>query len=143
MVLAGMLLASVILLMSSGPFGRRDASSRPMVSLAVLEIANNSGEPELEYLSNGITEGLIRRLSQLPGMTLKVVRSRPSAKESDTRSISDRLSVQDVLSGHLDKENGKLSVTLELVDTSKNKSIWSDRLTANEYDETDLQNQIF
>ena len=76
-------------------------------------------------------------------MTLKVVRSRPSAKETDTRSISDRLSVQDVLSGHLDKENGKLSVTLELVDTSKNKSIWSDRLTANEYDETDLQNQIF
>ena len=70
-------------------------------SLAVLPFVNGSGDPDSEYLSDGITESLINSLSQLPHLR---VMSRDSAfmykgKDTDAHTVGQALGVRAVLKG--------------------------------------------
>ncbi|HKQ99245.1 MAG TPA: hypothetical protein VJT09_01150, partial [Pyrinomonadaceae bacterium] len=50
----------------TSPLQRRRSSRKVIASLAVLPLVNASADPELEYLTDGITESIINILSQLP-----------------------------------------------------------------------------
>jgi len=78
---------------SDPQFGKRSAA---ISSVAVLPFANQSGDPHMDYLSDGLSESLINSLSQLP--SLKVI-SRSSAfkykgKEIDPQQVARDLGVQ-------------------------------------------------
>ena len=95
-------------------------------SIAVLPFVNASGNPDTEYLSDGITDSLINNLSQLPN--LKVM-SRNSVfhykgKETDARAVGRELDVQAVLTGRLVQRGDSLAISLELVNASDNSHIW-------------------
>lgn len=84
-------------------------------SIAVLPFVNASGNPDTEYLSDGITDSLINNLSQLPN--LKVM-SRNSVfhykgKETDARAVGRELDVQAVLTGRLVQRGDSLAISLE------------------------------
>jgi serine/threonine-protein kinase len=95
-------------------------------SIAVLPFVNVSGNPDTEYLSDGITDSLINNLSQLP--SLKVM-SRNSVfhykgKNADARAVGRELGVQAVLTGRLLQRGDGLAINLELVNASDNSNIW-------------------
>jgi TolB-like protein len=46
-------------------------SGKQIESIAVMPFANDSGNADVEYLSDGMTETLIRNLSQLPNLNVK------------------------------------------------------------------------
>jgi serine/threonine-protein kinase len=106
-------------------------SSAGMIrSIAVLPFVNASGNPDAEYLSDGITDSLINNLSQLPNLT---VMSRNSvfhykARETDARVVGKELSVQAVLTGKLSQRGDDLTISLELVNATDNSHIWGTQL---------------
>jgi hypothetical protein len=86
------------------------ANSQQIESIAVLPFVNESGDPDLEYLSDGMSESLMSSLSELPNLSVK---SRSSAfrykgSESDVRKIGSELKVQAVLNGHVTQRGDQL-----------------------------------
>jgi len=95
-------------------------------SVAVLPFTNVSGDKSIEYLTDGITEGIINRLSQLP--SLKVI-SRNSAfhfkgKEIDLQKVRDELNVEAVVMGRVLNQGDNLSISVELVNARDNAQLW-------------------
>jgi TolB-like protein/Tfp pilus assembly protein PilF len=98
-------------------------------SVAVLPFANGSGDLNMEYLSDGITESLINSLSTLPH--LKVM-SRDSAfmykgKDTDPRIVGQKLGVRAVLKGRVMQRGDDLEISAELVDARDDSNIWGQR----------------
>ena len=72
-------------------------------SVAVMPFVNEGGNPEIDYLSDGMTEALISSLSQVPNLNVKARSSvfRYKGKETDIQTIGRDLSVQAVLTGRI------------------------------------------
>lgn len=96
-------------------------------SIIVLPFANLSGDPENEYLSDGLTEEIIGTLAAIPEM--RVV-ARTSAfqfkgRSADIRKIGRDLSVNTVLEGSVRREGQRIRVSAQLVNVSDGLHLWS------------------
>jgi eukaryotic-like serine/threonine-protein kinase len=98
-------------------------------SLAVLPFVNVSGDPNTEYLADGITESLINNLSQLPNLTVMSRNSvfRYKGQEADAQVVGRDLKVQAVLTGHMVQRGDNLSISAELVDVRNNSHLWGEQ----------------
>ena len=95
-------------------------------SIAILPFANQNNDPNTEYLSDGIPESIINRLSQFPN--LKVM-SRNSVfhykgKDVNAQTVAKELNVQAVLIGRVTQIGDSLSINAELIDAQDNHNIW-------------------
>ncbi len=122
------------------------SSSRPeaITSVAVLPFENGSGDPNLDYLSDGLSESVIDRLSQLP--QLKVI-ARSSAfkyknKEIDPQEVARALGVGAVVTGRVVQRGDKLTVRAELVDARENKQMWGEQFNRGTGDALAVQEEI-
>ena len=108
------------------PSGRQ----RPMIdSVAVLPFANASGDPDAEYLSDGITETIISRLSRLPHLRV-MARStvfRYKASGVDPIAAGRELKVGAVVTGRIVHRGDDLVVKTELVDLADGSQLWGER----------------
>ena len=109
-----------------GPGNRAGISS-----LAVLSFTNSGDDPEKEYLSDGISESLINRLSQLPGM--KVIAnsssSRYKSKDADPLAVGAALGVTAVLTGKVLQRGDDLLISVELIDARDRTQLWGRQYT--------------
>jgi eukaryotic-like serine/threonine-protein kinase len=98
-------------------------------SIAVLPLQNNSGNADSEYLSDGLAESLIYRLSQLPDLKVSSASSvmRYKGQAVDPKKIAGELGVQAVLSGRLTQRGDNLSISVELIDAATNNTIWGEQ----------------
>jgi serine/threonine protein kinase/Tfp pilus assembly protein PilF len=113
-------------------------------SLAVLPFANVTGDPNSEYLSDGIAESLISSLSQLPDLA---VRSRSSAfryrgKDVDVRKVGNDLGVTAVLTGRVTQRGDTIQVSAELTNVRDNTELWGGQYSRKSGDIITLQQQI-
>jgi TolB-like protein/tetratricopeptide (TPR) repeat protein len=97
-------------------------------SLAVLPLQNFSGNPEQDYLSDGMTEALIARLATVRG--LRVI-SRTSAMQfKGTRksvpAIAKELNVDAVIEGSVLRAGDKIRVTVQLIRAETDEHLWAD-----------------
>lgn len=113
-------------------------------SIAVLPFVNASGDPNMEYLSDGITESLINSLSQLPNLAVKARSTvfRYKGKEADTQKVGSELGVQAILNGHVAQRGDDLMLSLELVDATTGDQIWGERYNRKVTDLVALQGEI-
>jgi len=123
-------------------YGR--GSGKQIDSIAVMPFVNGSGNADVEYLSDGMTETLIRSLSQLPNVNVKSRSSvfRYKGKENDAKTIGTELGVQAILSGSVVQRGDALSLNLELIDARTENVIWTDRYDRHSSDLVSLQNEI-
>jgi serine/threonine protein kinase/Tfp pilus assembly protein PilF len=113
-------------------------------SVAVLPFVNASGDPNSEYLSDGITESLINSLSQLPHLR---VMSRDSAfmfkgKKIDAQTVGRQLGVRAVFEGRVMQRGEDLEISAELVDTRDDSHIWGDQYSRKTADIFALQGNL-
>ena len=113
-------------------------------SVAVLPFSNASGDPNAEYLSDGITEGVIDRLSGLPN--LKVI-SRTSAfrykqRDIDPQKVAKELGVDALVTGRVVQRGNDLSVSAELVDAREDKQLWGEQYSRKVADASSVQQEI-
>src|SRR5690242_13321617 len=95
-------------------------------SIGVLPFENRSNDADTEYLSDGLTESLIYRLSQLPNLKVSPTSSvmRYKGKAMDMKTIPGELGVSAVLAGRIAQRGESLTISVELVDVRNNKLLW-------------------
>ena len=100
--------------------------SKIIDSLAVLPFENASGDPEHEYLSDGITGSLINILATLPKLRVMAhsTVSRYKARDIDPQVVGRELSVRAVLTGRVTQSGGSLRIGAELVDVATGSLLW-------------------
>ncbi len=119
----------IFLLTVSGFFGYRYFSSNtPIKSIAVMPFANETGNANNEYLSDGLTDGLINKLSQLPH--IKVIARSSSfkykGKELNVGEIAKTLGVQAVITGRITQQGNNLQISIEMINAAENTQIWGE-----------------
>jgi eukaryotic-like serine/threonine-protein kinase len=102
------------------------SGNRPIRSIAVLPFANASGDPNLEYLGDGIASTVTASLSQLNGLRVMASDSVYAYKgrHVDPRQVGRELNVSSVLEGSVAKVGDTLEVNTNLVDTSDDAELW-------------------
>jgi TolB-like protein len=100
--------------------------SKIIDSLAVLPFENASGDPEHEYLSDGITGSLINILATLPKLRVMAQSAvfRYKGGEIDPQAIGRELNVRAVLVGKMMQSGGSLRIGTELVDVATGSLLW-------------------
>jgi serine/threonine protein kinase/Tfp pilus assembly protein PilF len=122
----------------------RARERKQIESLAVLPFANASNDPETEYLSDGITESLINRLSQLPDVRVISRASvfRYKGKDQDPGMIARELGVRAIVTGRVTQRGDRLAIGTELVDTRDNRQLWGERYDRKLADVLTMQEEI-
>jgi len=102
---------------------------QPIRSIAVLPFVNKTADVNAEYLSDGLTESLIFRLSRLPNLKVSPTSSviRYKGKDTDLAKVASELSVDAVLTGRLAQIGDNLTISVELVDSRNNKLLWGEQ----------------
>jgi len=100
--------------------------SKNISSLAVLPLENATGDPELEYLSDGITGSLINTLASIPKLRVMAQSTifRYKGQEIDPQAIGRELHVRAVVTGRIMQGGGSLRVGTELVDVATGCQLW-------------------
>src|SRR4029079_15092893 len=95
--------------------------------IAVMPFVNEGGNPDLEYLSDGMTETLISSLSQLPNLSVKARSSvfRYKGKDTNAQTIGKELNVPAILNGRVIQRGDQLDLNVELVDSSTKNIVCS------------------
>ncbi len=98
-------------------------------SIAVLPFQNRSTDGDTEYLSDGLAESLIYRLSQLPNLKVSPTSSvfAYKNKEIDPVKVGNQLGVNAVLLGRIVQRGDSLTISAELVDVRYNKLLWGEQ----------------
>ena len=100
--------------------------NRAVDSLAVLPFANTSGDPQMEYLSDGLTESIIFSLSQLPQLHVmsRTAVCRYKGRSEEAQDIGQALGVGAVLTGKVLQRGETLLISAELVDVENGWQRW-------------------
>src|SRR6185437_13301684 len=144
----GVMAVAIVLLVTNTFVLHRDANSAanatdaktiaaelakiPFKSVAVLPLANESGDPKQQYFSDGLSEELISDLTQING--LKVIGKYSSFKFRDSTEspaqIGVALGVAHLIQGSVRQQGDRIRVTLSMISAKDGSSVWS-----NSYDE--------
>jgi serine/threonine-protein kinase len=97
-------------------------------AIAVVPFVNVGGDPDTEYLADGVTESVIDSLAQLPQSTLRVIALnsvlRYKRREIDPQTVGRDLNVGAVVIGRVVLRADVLSVSAELVNVRDNTRMW-------------------
>jgi len=119
-------------------------SGPPRLSIVVLPFANISGDPELEYFVDGVTESLTTDLSRMSG-TLVIGCNTAftyKGKPVDLKQLGHELGVRYVLEGSVHRGSNRMRVTTQLIDAATGTHIWAERFGKPLTELFDMQDEI-
>jgi len=133
-----------VVLAGAGWFYEFRGPGETIDSVAVLPFVNAGGDPNAEYLSDGITESLINSLSQLPHLQVK---SRDSSfhykgKDADAETVGRELGVRAVFKGRITQQGDNLAISAELIDARNDNHIWGQQYSRKAADILALQGDL-
>src|SRR4051794_2461719 len=113
-------------------------------SVAVLPLANLSGDVRWERLADGITEDLITDLAQDPDLLVIAHNSVDAykGKAVDLRQVGRELGVRYVLEGSLQADAGRVRLTAQLIDATSGGHLWAERYDRPETDLFAIQDEV-
>jgi serine/threonine protein kinase/tetratricopeptide (TPR) repeat protein len=125
-------------------YNHRASKPAQIESVAVLPFVNASGNADVEYLSDGITESLINSLSQLPHLSVKARSAvfRYKGKQIEPQQVASELSVQAILNGRVVLRGDDLTLYLSLVDARTGNQLWGEQYNRKMSDLISLQSEI-
>ena len=131
-VVAGGVVVLVILALALFWPSTVTAPEEAIDSIAVLPFENQSGDPELDYVSDGMTQGIISRLSQLSSLNKVISNSsvrQYKGREVDAGTVAQEVDVRAVVMGNMASQGDTLRVYVELIDARNNSTLWGETYT--------------
>jgi len=122
----------------------KPAARRGISSLAVLPFTNVGGDPNLEYLSDGIAESLTNSLSRLPKLRV-VPRTRAfryRGQDVDPVRAGRELDVRAALTGRVTLRGDNLNVQIDLIDVAQDSQLWGEQYNRRLSDLLTVQDDI-
>ena len=140
-----LVIAATSILLSRRHATMATAATHPAsLSIAVLPIVNQTGDPALDYVSDGTTQSVIQDLAGIAG--LRVIGSSTAFRYRDTpqdaQSIGHKLGVDAVLTGRLQRSQNKLVLNMEMSQTSDNSILLSHQYLSDAADRLGVQADI-
>jgi TolB-like protein/DNA-binding winged helix-turn-helix (wHTH) protein/Tfp pilus assembly protein PilF len=124
----------------------QSTSTATTIRLAVLPLENFTGDPEQDYLCDGVTEELIGRLGAAAPDTLKVIARTSAMHYRNTTKRADEigreLDVQYLLETSLRRVGNRVRVTAQLVSTATQDHVWSEQYQHHFNDPLAFQRQV-
>ncbi|HEV2177116.1 MAG TPA: winged helix-turn-helix domain-containing protein [Terriglobia bacterium] len=122
--------------------GRRPGTD--VLHLAVLPFTNTSGDPDKDYLSDGMAEALISKLSELPGLKVMSLSAVAPYRTGavNLQAVGRDLGVRVILAGRVTVRGDLLALSMELVDTRDNTHIWGEHYDRKLDDILEVQDEI-
>lgn len=146
-VIAAVLTAALFALDAGGLRSRLTGSrAAPQIdSLAVLPLANLSGDPAQDYFSDGITDALITDLTRSGGPRRVIARGsvvRYKNTQKTLTEIAEELRVQRLVTGAVQRSGNRVSISAQLIDPESGEQLWAERYERELRDVLALQNEI-
>jgi TolB-like protein/Tfp pilus assembly protein PilF len=118
-------------------------STIPSLSVAVLPLTN-SGAPVDEHFIDGVTEDLIADLSRISGafVTARNTSFTFKGKSVDVRQVGRELGVRFILEGSVRCGDGRVRVSVQLIDGEAGSHVWADRFDIAAEDAYALQDEV-
>lgn len=132
------------------PGGVRDklasfVSTARVETVAVLPLDNHSGDPEQDYLADGMTDALITSLSKF-GSLKRVIGYRSVMRYKNTQlplqEIARQLNVASLITGSVIRSEDRVSVNIQLIKPSTGEQVWADSYQRGWKDRLTLQNDV-
>lgn len=125
-------------------YGRQAGRPNKINSLVVLPFVNANANPEGEYLSDGITEGLINSLSQIRELQViaRTTAFRYKGQEANFQKLRHDLSVETVLTGRVQQFPDSLVIQADLVNIGTGSQLWGERFNRKLEDISGMQEEI-
>jgi serine/threonine protein kinase/tetratricopeptide (TPR) repeat protein len=119
-------------------------SSAGVGSIAVLPFVNVSADPNLEYLADGVTEGIISSLSRVPNLKVMARSTVFSYKGRDVKAqdVGHELKVDAVLLGRINHRGDTLTIQTDLVSVNDGSELWGDQYNRKLSDVVNVQEDI-
>jgi adenylate cyclase len=114
------------------------------LSIVVLPFANLSGDPAQDYFADGVTENLTTELSRIRD-SFVIARNTAftyKGKSVDAKEIGKELGVRYVLEGSVQRDQNRVRVNAQLVDTESGAHLWADRFEEDVADLFKLQDEV-
>jgi len=140
-IAAAVVIAVLVIIATARSYSRRQP---PIHSIAVLPLANLSGDPSQEYFADAMTEALITDLAQLRNVTV-ISRTSVMAYKRSPKSlpqIARDLSVDGVVEGGVLRAGGRVRVTAQLIHAPTDHHVWARSYERNESDVVTLQREL-
>ena len=136
--------AALLLFAAVAVYFRSTRSLDPQPSVAVLPFANQTGDPNLEYIGDGISESIMNSLSQLQRMRVASRNSSFHYKGQDVSAgtIGHALDVRTVLFGRMTQQGNTLTLSTELVDTKDDRQLWGKQYTGTVSDIVSIEQSL-
>lgn len=113
-------------------------------SIAVLPFVNMSNDPDQDYFSDGLTDGILNSLAHLEGLK---VSSRNSSfkfrgKDVDIQEVGRKLGVRTILEGSVHRQGDRIRITAQLINVEDDFHFWSEQYDEKWEDVFELQDEI-
>ncbi|HXY08028.1 MAG TPA: protein kinase [Terriglobales bacterium] len=141
-IAATAVVATVVL--GAGVWYMRAGRASQIDSIAVLPFTNVGGDPNADYLSDGITESLMASLAHVPDLKVKSRNSvyRYKGKDVDVQKTGRELGVAALVSGRVTPHGDNVEISTELTDARDNTEIWGQHYSGKTTDVISLEQQI-
>ena len=150
-LVAAITLVSAAVLWPSGYLSRLPATSRPIppngrFMLAVLPFENLTGDPDQEYVGDGMTEELIAQLGRMDPSRLGVIARTSAMQFKKTTKRADRigseLGVGYLLEGSVRTTGSRIRITVQLIETRSESQLWAEQYERDAKDLLTLQREV-
>src|SRR5262249_37191755 len=121
-------------------------STRPpeIRSIAVLPLANLSGDPAQEYFADGMTDELITEIAQVGSLrvTSRTSSMRYKATAKTASEIAKELNVDALLEGSVARSDGRVRITAQLIDARADKHLWANSYETEQRDVLGMEDEV-
>jgi serine/threonine-protein kinase len=138
---------AVLILIAAAAFGIRSylharGTEVAVESIAVIPFENQSRDPGEEWISDGLTESIINKLTQVPNLKVIARSSVYRYKGVDPVMVGQKLGVRAVLTGRLMQRGDTMLISVELIDIRDNKQLWGEQYERRLADMLTVQREI-
>ncbi len=141
------ILGALLILIAGVAFGIRSylharGTEVAVESIAVIPFVNESKDPGAEWITDGLTESIINKLTQVPNLKVIARSSVFRYKGLDPVTVGQKLSVRAVLTGRVMQRGDTMQISAELIDIRDNKQLWGEQYERRLADMLSVQREI-